>query len=162
MTQEDLKRLYHYDPATGDFTRRITRGRWLAGMKAGSLDAHGYGQLRIGAKNYKLHHLAWLYVYGALPNQPLDHIDLNRANNAISNLRYLTPKQHVEHRGVNKNNKSGFRGVSICGSTGRWVAQIKHNYRIIWLGRFDTPEAASAAYKVAAKKYHTHNPEVTP
>lgn len=159
MDQAKLKELMDYCPLTGVFTSRMDRGSWKAGRKVGSLDVHGYVQIRIGPKNYKGHHLAWLYVYGYLPTQPLDHADLTRANNAIANLRYLTPQQHAEHRGLNKNNKSGFRGVSRCNTTGRWIAQLKTNYANVWLGRHDTPEAAYEAYKIGASRYHTCNPE---
>lgn len=159
LTQSQLKELMDYCPHTGQFTRLKAAGRYPAGSKVGSLDVHGYVQIRIGPKNYKGHHLAWLYVYGYLPTKPLDHADLNRAHNAIANLRYLTPCQHVEHRGRNKNNTSGYRGVSFCKSTNRWLAQIKTNYKWLWLGRHDTPQAAYEAYKAAAAKYHTCNPE---
>lgn len=159
LTQAQLKERYTYCPLTGLFTRRVACGRHMAGVIAGSLDVHGYVQLRIGRKNYKGHHLAWLYVYGELPTQALDHVDLNRSNNAIWNLRYLTPQQHVQHRGRNKNNSSGYRGVSRCKMTGRWIAQLKVNYKCVWLGRHDTPEAAYEAYRQGAAKYHTHNPE---
>lgn len=159
MNQARLKELVNYCPVTGVFTRLQNGGRMKAGSKVGSLDAHGYIQIRIKGKNYKGHRLAWLYTYGEWPIGPLDHADLNRANNAIINLRLLTSQQHVEHRGRNKNNKSGYRGVSFCKSTNRWVAMLKTNYKTIWLGRHDSPEIAYAAYKAAARVYHTCNPE---
>ena len=160
MDQIRLKELLHYCPLTGEFTSRVAAGRWKAGRKVGSLDVRGYVQIRIEAKNYKGHHLAWLYTYGHLPDQPLDHADMNRANNAVKNLRYLTPAQHAEHRGRNRNNTSGYRGVSFCKLTGRWVAQLKTNYTSVWLGRHKTAEAAYEAYKRGAAQHHTHNPEV--
>lgn len=159
MDQSRLKELLDYDPLTGEFTSRVALGRWKAGRKVGSLDVHGYVQIRVGPKNYKGHHLAWLYMYGHLPSQPLDHADLNRANNAICNLRYLTLREHAEHRSRNRNNTSGYRGVSFDKFTGRWRAQLKTNYGNVWLGRHATPEAAYEAYKAAAAVYHTCNPE---
>lgn len=155
ISQAQIKEVLNYDPDTGVFTRKVPwRGRTLAGSK----ESNGYWQISVLGKTYKAHHLAWLYVYGEWPNQDIDHADTNKRNNAISNLRFLTIKQHVENRGWNTNNKSGYRGVHLCKMTNRWVAQIKHNYKLIWLGRFDTPQEAHKAYCLAATKYHTHNP----
>lgn len=159
LTQSQLKELMHYCPETGEFTRLKASGAYKVGSKVGSVDVHGYIQIRIGPKNYKGHHLAWLYVYGHLPIEDLDHADRNRANNAIANLRYLTAQQHREHRGRNKNNTSGYRGVSYDKFTGRWRAQLKTNYGSVWLGRHDTAEVAYEAYKRGAAQYHTCNPE---
>ena len=158
LTQDRLKELLNYDPLTGIFSWRVNGGRKRKDQIAGSKDVHGYWQIGLDNRLHKAHRLAWLYVYGWLPAEPLDHIDFNGCNNAIANLRLLEPHQHIEHRRRNKNNTSGFRGVHLCKSTGRWVAQIKTKYKWIWLGRFDTPEAAHQAYKNAAKIHHTHNP----
>jgi hypothetical protein len=155
MNQQRLKELLNYDPVTGVFTRKVPfHGRTLAGSK----EANGYWQIGIDGKTYKAHHLAWLYVYGAWPSQDIDHADTNKRNNAIDNLRFISVKQQNENRWWNSNNTSGYRGVHLCKMTNRWVAQIKHNYKIFWLGRFNTPQEAYTAYCLAAAKYHTHNP----
>jgi len=159
ITQDELKQLLHYCPDTGIFTRVKTWGRYTAGSVAGSKDVHGYMQFRIGNKNHKMHRLAWLYMYGSFPDGAIDHINFDRSDNRITNLRLLSKKQHVEHRRANRNNTSGFRGVHLCKFTGRWIAQIKTNYQLVWLGRYPTPEAAHNAYVAAAKQIHSCNPE---
>jgi len=160
LSQARLKELLHYAPETGVFTRLVNRGgRARVGAIAGSKEAHGYWQIGVNGKNYKAHQLAWLYTYGQFPGEAIDHIDFDLRNNRIANLRLLSAKQHVEHRRHNKNNTSGLRGVCFCKMTGRWIAQIKSDYKYIWLGRFTTKDAAHAAYRQAAATYHSHNPE---
>lgn len=77
-----------YNELTGVFTWRSH------GSIAGSLDAKGYRRIRIGAKTYRAHRLAWFYVHCEWPENQLDHINRNRDDNALSNLRPASPESN--------------------------------------------------------------------
>lgn len=159
LTAERVRELFHYDPETGVFTRRISRqgqhGR--VGEIAGYLKPCGYVNIWIGA-NYMAHRLAWLYVYGEWPNGQIDHINRVRNDNRIGNLRVVTHAQNMENRKVQRNNTSGYTGVypDRCGR--RWTARISSKGKWLYLGSFRSAEEASAAYRKAAAELHTHNP----
>ncbi len=155
LTQERLKYLFHYNPDTGEFTRLVGVGPTKRGDVLTHVNARGYMYVMIDGKKYLLHRLAWLYVHGVWPAIELDHEDTNPSNNRLCNLREATRKQNGENRNLQSNNKSGFRGV--CLNHSKWLAQITHCGRNIKLGRFNTPEEASAAYEDARNRLFTHH-----
>lgn len=159
-TQAEIKRLLHYDPQTGIFKRIVTSGGCTPGSVAGTFDSFGYLQIRVGGRKYLAHRLAWLYVNGEFPEWDLDHINQNKADNRISNLREATRSQNRQNCGLQKNNTSGFRGVSWNSLFKCWVARIGLNGNRKCLGYFDSAEQANEAYIAAAKEFHTHNPLV--
>lgn len=96
--------------------------------------------------------LNWLHrlVMDAPDGIQVDHIDGNGLNCTRSNMRFATHTQNVCNRGIFKNNKCGYKGVSKLKKGKKWVATIRVNSHTIHLGRFDTPELAFQAYKQAA------------
>jgi len=151
--RERVIELLNYDPETGLFTRRSGSGRWPAGEVAGSL-CHGYIVIRIDGKSHQAHRLAFLVVHGFIPSE-IDHINLVRSDNRISNLRPATTQQNSRNTGKYSNNTSGFKGVYWDKSNGKWQAQAQDaNGKRKTLGRFPTPEAASAAYNDFARNLH--------
>ncbi|MDA6380520.1 HNH endonuclease signature motif containing protein [Escherichia coli] len=68
--------------------------------------------IMINGKAYPAHRLAWLIVYGTMPDGFIDHINRVRTDNRISNLRLVTHSENMQNRKIQKNNKSGYRGVS--------------------------------------------------
>lgn len=83
-----------------------------------------------------------------------DHWDRDTTNNRIDNLRPATHGQNRANSGASKNNVSGFKGVGCTNTPNRWTAQININGYPVYLGRFDSPEEANAAYCKAAKLQH--------
>lgn len=159
LTQARLKELLHYDPETGVFTRISTPSRCVrVGDKAGYGSTSGYRRVYVGGRHYFMHRLAWLYVYGAIPDGCIDHINRVRQDNRIANLRVVTNKQNSENAGKKPSNKSGIKGVSWRKRERKWCAQIMHNHKKIWLGSYSTVQEAAEAYQTAARKLHTHNP----
>jgi hypothetical protein len=155
VTPERLRELLAYDPGTGVFTRLVsTSSRANAGRVAGSLNGKGHRQTRIDGRNYQDHRRAWLYVHGAWPVADLDHINMDRADNRITNLRVATKSQNQANRPAQANNTSGFKGVTWNKRRGNWMAQIAGGGKNKYLGYFDTAEAAHAEYCAAARKYH--------
>ena len=148
VTQDYLWARYTYNAETGEFMSRRTNNP--VGY------AHrGYLALDIKNKRYKLHRLIWLYVYGKWPEPMADHLNGNRKDNRLFNLREVTAKQNAENRNkINAN--SGLKGVHGLPS-GKWVASIGHQRKVIYLGTFDTKEDAHSSYCKAASFFHTHN-----
>ncbi len=142
MTQTELKTKLHYDKNTGVFTwlSGSFKGR-IAGCKCGDLPDQGYWEIAINKKRYRAHRLAWLYEYGEFPPQLIDHIDKNRTNNSISNLRIADDALNSKNQSIYKNSTTGFHGVTAYGK--RWRARININGKKIHLGVFDTIEEAA-------------------
>ena len=157
LPHDRLREVLNYDADTGTFTWRIKLGRKVVvGREAGSTHSSGYVTIRIDTQRYYAHRLAWCYVYGSWPPDEIDHINGDRADNRIANLRTATRKQNMENR-AHATGASGYRGVCWLEANQKWRASITHNGKCIHLGLFGTAEEASAAYKEAAAIYHTHN-----
>ena len=162
ITLQTLKELLDYNPETGIFTWKVKRWRELAGQEVkGSPDKGGYKTIKLFQKRYKLHRLAWFYVYGCWPQNCIDHIDGNVINNKITNLRDVTKQQNCQNiRKANKSNKfSKVLGVHLYTDkrwniTKKWVARIGINGKTKTIGYFDSIEKAKNAYIDAKRKYH--------
>ena len=147
LTHEKLIQVLSYAPETGIFTWKESRGPNKLGNIAGSLENTGYISIRIGTKAYLAHRLAWFYCFKEWPENSIDHIDRDKTNNSLDNLRDIT---QVWNRGINKNNTSGYVGVYL--HKGKWVAEIIINKKKHRLGTFNSPEEASSAYKLIEKQ----------
>jgi hypothetical protein len=88
------------------------------------------------------------------PKVHIDHIDGNGLDNRKVNLRFATALENQWNKGRNKNNSSGYKGVSYNKRAGKWKSRIKEDKKEIHLGYFDTPEEAYEAYCKAAKELH--------
>lgn len=153
LTQERLKRLLDYDPATGKFLWLEDRSNVIrAGMAAGSLTNSGYITIQVDGRAYRASRLAHLWMTGRHPVPWCDHEDGDTQNDQWLNLREASRSQNAKNRKMNKNNQIGLKGVHA--HKGRYKAQIQADGRKMGLGTFDTPEQAHAAYVVAAKQYH--------
>ncbi len=160
LTAERLRELLDYDQETGIFTWLVTRGKGLRGTIAGSAKEDGYVMIRIDRRRYRAHRLAWLHVTGEWPEEEIDHVNRQRADNRFVNLRQATRSEQQQNVLLQSTNKSGYRGVSWHERDKRWQAQIHANCKATSLGNFHTPEEAYAAYCAAAASMHTTNPFV--
>lgn len=153
---KSLRSLLDYNPDTGVFYWRIQPSRNVkAGAVAGCVDSYGYTRIRVNGMKFMAHRLAWLYTHGVMPTHEIDHINGNRADNWITNLRDVSPSTNLQNQAKpHKGNTSGFLGVSWSKSKKRWRAQIFANGRNEYLGSFDTAEAAHAAYLAAKLRLH--------
>ncbi|AZS78768.1 HNH endonuclease [Achromobacter spanius] len=151
---DEISALLAYDPATGVLRWRVNcRGTVRAGNVAGCQYSNGYVMVSVLGRRFLAHRLAWLLATGAWPNSEIDHLDGDRANNRISNLRDVSHLTNMQNRRMaNSDNTSGFLGASPY--KGRWKAQIKIVGKVRYLGMFDSPEAAHAAYIEAKRKLH--------
>lgn len=159
LTQDELKKILHYDPETGIFTWLISPARCVkVGDRAGYMpkaDAEEqYIKIAINYKYYRAHRLAWLYMYGKLPKHTIDHIDGNGTNNKLANLRDVPQKENVKNRKQSIRNKSGMTG--IFWRRNRWEVAITINREIIYLGVHPALLDAACARKSAEIRYGFH------
>ena len=154
---ELLSNLLEYDKTTGNFFQKKSRPKVKVGTLAGAITPKGYRYIQLFGKKYAAHRLVWLIEYGKFPNLFIDHIDGNRLNNHIDNLREVSNKQNTENRGAQKNNKFGRKGVSFNKRLKKYVAQIQHHGVNHYLGLFKSPDEAEKAYKNKAAELFTHH-----
>jgi hypothetical protein len=173
ITADTLRQLVDYDPETGIFTWRErlpehlpegvkqkdgvckTFNKIYAFTQAGSSSKHGdYIVLGIFSRRIYAHRAAWLYVYGELPDAEIDHINLNRSDNRIKNLRLATRSENSRNNKIRSTNKSGAKGVCWSKSNNAWVVRVTINRENKWVGQFKTVEEAAEAYANAAKSLH--------
>ena len=126
-----------------------------SGSKAGSMRKDGYVGIFIRGTYYFAHRIIWEMHNGEIPSGlVIDHIDANRSNNRIANLRICTFQQNHFNRSKQSNNKSGFKGVSWHKQKQKWVAQIKIEGRNKFLGFFADPVKAYEKYCEKAIEYY--------
>jgi len=155
LTQHELKTHLHYHPITGVFTRLNAPQK-----KTGSVNKGGYLQISIKCKLYYAHRLAWLYMTGEWPKNQIDHINHEKLDNRITNLREVTNQENGRNQKPRKQSKSGAIGVSPYireGRCDRWQAQINSsNGTPVHLGFFIRKEDAVLARKKAEVLYGFH------
>lgn len=141
--------LFGYIPETGEIFRKDSTKGFSENRIITRKNDRGYLVTTVNGKSYKVHHIVW-EMHGNLPEKELDHIDRNRTNNRIENLRRCSRVQNLANSGPKRGK---YKGVSFCKQTGKWVAQIGYQYRNIKIGRFNTPEEAAIAYNKRAAEY---------
>lgn len=154
LTQADLKENLYYDPETGLFTWLIPAQRRRLTKEAGHKSSDGYTHVFFRGTLYRAHRLAWFYVHGEFPVGFLGHINGDRSDNRIENLRVADNFQNSHNAQIAANNATGFKGVSYCKTHKKYRAQCAVNKVNAFLGYFDTPEEASAAYEDFAREHH--------
>ncbi len=153
MDIKTLRLALDFNPNTGIFRWAEKRANIQIGDVAGCVNAKGYMYVGLGGKLYRANRLAWLYVHGTQPTGQVDHINGDRIDNRIDNLRDVTGtiNQRNRLRG-NRGSSSRLLGVSWHPGTSKWRSQISINRQTRHLGLFDTETAAHAAYLDAKAK----------
>jgi hypothetical protein len=142
-----------YNRDNGVFTWAISRRGVGVGSVAGTKEKTGYHKIMLNRRYYQSHRLAWLFVHGEWPNGIIDHIDGNPSNNVATNLRLSNTSLNAANKKTPATNTSGFKGVSLVRSTGKWYASIKVNGKTKNLGCYADPKIAHNAYINAARQY---------
>lgn len=156
LTAERARELFDYDPDTGDLTWKVSlSSRAPIGRVVNTRHGDGYYCVCIDRKMYLAHRIIWLIVYGKWPDKLIDHVNGNKCDNRLCNLRKATHSENGWNSGIRTNNTSGFKGVCKHHKCGKWLARIRIGNGVRkHLGLFDTPEAANAAYRRAAEEHH--------
>lgn len=158
-TADRVRELFDYDHLTGIFIRKTTSPNAPKGTVAGTKKDNGYLHVCIDRKKHGLHRIAWLHFYGAMPEADIDHIDGNRTNNAISNLRAVDRSTNLENiKSAKSHNKStGILGAYFNKKLGKFYSRIKIKGKDMCLGHFGTALEAHNAYISAKRKHHAGN-----
>lgn len=153
ISHDKLLEWLSYNSETGVFLWRKQPRQRAMPLIAGKIDEYGYRKIGVQQKTYRAHRLAWFYVYRVWPTAGLDHIDGDRSNNRISNLRVADHSSNQANSKRRVNNQTGFKGVHFHKLSGLYMARLMYRRKQIYLGYYKTPEEAHAAYLAAAKKY---------
>lgn len=149
-----IRQLLDYEPETGAL-------RWkekpsigvAAGAIAGYLTRRGYACIRIHGHEWKAHRVAWAHYFGAWPKAEIDHINGEKSDNRIANLRDVDRRTNQQNeRRARANNSTGLLGVSR--KKNRFVALIHKDGKRYRLGNFSTAIEAHEAYVRVKRVLH--------
>jgi hypothetical protein len=160
ITVEFVRSTFYYDTKTGDLFWKKSLphrskgfgGNTRGGRIAGQICSDGYRYIKIGKRSYLAHRLAYLHKNGEWPIAQIDHVANNTLDNR--NIRPANNSQNGFNRGKQKNNTSGFKGVSYDKRSGKWRASIQAYGKPQELGLHKTKKDAYSAYCEAAKRLH--------
>ena len=143
-----LEEWLEYDPDTGLFLwKKDGKGIPGKGSVAGCIRENGYAVIRLSGSVYYQHRLAWKYFYNQDPeNKYIDHINRNKSDNRIKNLRVVTMSENCNNKDLIVSNKSGYTGVSWSKHAKKWCARFWANGKGHLVGYFKDPEEAHLAY----------------
>lgn len=141
--------LLEYNSDTGELTWRISSGKAKKGSVAGCL-IKGYRAIGIQGRYFRAHRLAWLIHYGVDPISDLDHINGDRDDNRIANLRIATQSQNMHNRRADHDNTSGIKGVCWNRFKNKWMAYVNGRH----VGYFNSKEDAAIAVQNRRLELH--------
>lgn len=152
LTQEIVNSVFEYKDGDLYFKKSISK-KAREGKKAGGIATSGYILVSFYKKQIYAHRVIFLMHHGWLPNL-IDHIDGNKLNNKIQNLRAATMSENGINRPKPANNSSGYKGVYYCIARDKWIAQINDHKKMKNLGGFETALDAHKRYVEEAKKIY--------
>ena len=160
---EYLRQRLRYEPETGRLFWREYVGfsmRWNSkypGREAGIINPRGYLRVCVDCVVHQAHRIIWAMHYGEWPDGEIDHIDGNKINNKIENLRSVSRVENGRNLALPKDNTSGVIGVSWHKQRKKWIARIKANGTYHYLGLFSNFDDAITARKNAEVRYGFHS-----
>tara|TARA_R110000868_G_scaffold400521_1_gene675110 strand:- start:341 stop:850 length:510 start_codon:yes stop_codon:yes gene_type:complete len=151
-----MDKLFRYQD--GVLFRKKVRSNYVAvGDAVGWKNGNGYLVTSLMNKKYIVHRLIWEMFKGSVPEgKEIDHIDGDRQNNKIENLRIVTRQENMRNSKIRKDNSSGGVGVSFSQRDKKWYASIRVNGKTINLGLYKQKVDAILARKTAEKMYGFH------
>ena len=158
-----LRQRLRYDAATGTLywnahpaLPKKWNGRYAGREAFTAVRNTGYKHGRVDGQAYQAHRVVWAMHHGVWPEGLIDHINQDKTDNRIENLRVVDARENQRNQRIRRNNTSGVMGVSFFHQTQRWSAYITVNRRKHHLGYFGTMQEAVAARKAAEAEYGFH------
>jgi hypothetical protein len=153
LTQDLLRALFEYQP-DGRLLRKVTTNpRAKAHTYSGCINGAGYLRTRVSGTLYQNHRLIWFMFHGTWPEM-VDHINGNRTDNRIENLRPCNQSQNMQNMASRVDSKTGVKGVGWREDKQKYRARIVVNGKERCLGHFVTLDEARSAVQAARTKYH--------
>jgi hypothetical protein len=145
-----------YNSSTGVIRNKINRGpKSMKGTIAGTLRPDGYLSIFLSGNRYLSHRLAYLIFHKKMP-QLVDHINQNKSDNSINNLRGCGYSENHYNCGARVRNKSSYKGVHLIKSSGKWSVSLQVNKKKMHFGRFNCKHCAAKAWNTAARMHQGH------
>jgi hypothetical protein len=142
-----------FDYQDGQLIRKIGRINEIGSIAGCVHKGTGYIHIKIKAKVFKAHRLIFLYHYGYFP-EFVDHIDGNKQNNRIENLREASKQENCQNQKVRWTNSSGVKGVSWHKVNKKWKVALCKNYRSYYFGTYEDKELAELVSMEATDLLH--------
>lgn len=147
----------HYDSDSGRFIWRVARPGCSVGASAGSVGSHGYVCIKLGRRSYRAHRLAWFLVHGEWPDGEIDHINGDKTDNRLCNLRVASRAENSQNRRMaHRDSAHGMLGATWNRQHRKWQSKIVANKVRHHLGYFATCAEAHAAYMAAKALLHVN------
>lgn len=147
----------HYDQETGALTWAVRAPGVRIGELAGSVNRYGYRVINLGRKPYRVGRLVWFLVHGEWPQGEIDHINGDKLDDRLSNLRVVDRfgnAQNMPSSAQANNHSCGLRGVTWNKQHRRWQSKLMANKVVYHVGYFRTPEEAHEAYMRLKARLH--------
>lgn len=149
-----LRTRLSYDDETGNFTWIKHRLKKMLGKKAGGAHSNGYIRIRVDGVSYFAHRLAFMFIHDRLPDGEIDHINRDKTDNRICNLRGSTIAENRSNCTARKKRCGTLKGCYFSKKHNKWLAQAHKDKKRHYIGLFDTEYEAHQAYTEVARKLH--------
>ncbi len=158
LTKARLRELMSYDPRKGELRWIVLPHKSASNIKVGDVVGYirpedGYRIIVVGGRKYMAHRLIWLYVHGRWPASQIDHVNGDKSDNRLVNLREATNGQNKANSNIRRNNTlTGYTGVTVHGETGKYRVRAQFNGKMRSFGLYESLEKAVEVRRQAARE----------
>jgi hypothetical protein len=147
ITQEELRQAFDYNEKVGDLCWKYRPANNVkVGVPVRAKNTDGYYHVGFKRKVYTVHRIIWMLVYGEWPDAEIDHVNCDKNDNRLENLRLATKGQNQSNSHKRDGFTSLYKGVCWNDRSKKWRAQVTHDNKVVYLGEFTNQEDAHEAY----------------